>query len=91
MSGELNSSSSNSINLFVILLVDGAGGGHGASVFCYYGDVGGAVVFRQVKLGLVIVHVMCGSIGDLFTQAIGVERRSHVLDELLEEQTWTQE
>ena len=63
-------------------MVDGAGGGHSASVLCHYREVSGAVVLRQVKLWLVVTHVMRGVICDLFTEVIGIDARSHIVDEL---------
>lgn len=63
-------------------MVDGAGGCHSTSILCHHRDVRRAVVFRQVKLWLVVVHVMCGFICNLSTELISVETRSHILDEL---------
>lgn len=56
----------------VIQLINGTGGRHGASVLCDYRKVRGPVVLRQVKLWLVVVHVMCGFICNLFTEVIGI-------------------
>lgn len=63
-------------------MVDGAGGGYGATVLRHHGDVRGAVVLRQVELRLVVVGRVRGAVRDLFTQLVGVESRSHVLDHL---------
>lgn len=67
-----------------IQVVDGAGGGYGAAVLCYHGDVRGPVVLRQVKLRLVVVHRVRGVVRDLLTQLISVGSRSHFLDHLEE-------
>lgn len=69
-------------NWEVVLLVDSAGRGHGASVLSYHREVRGPVVFRQIKLGLVVVHGMRGFISNLFTKGIGERLWRHILDEL---------
>lgn len=67
-----------------VLVVDGAGGGYGAAVLRYHGDVRGPVVVGQVKLRLVVAHGVRGAVRDPSTQLGSVGGRSHVLDHLEE-------
>lgn len=69
-------------NILQLQVIDGAGDGHSAAVLGYDREVSRPVVFRQVKLWLIVVHVMCRIVCYPPSEVIGIEPWSHVVDEL---------
>lgn len=68
----------------LILLVDGAGGGHSTAIVSHNGDVGCTGIVSSVIHGLVVVNRMGGVVCDFPPQTIRKELGCHVSDCLSE-------
>lgn len=66
-------------------MVDGTGGRHGAAVLRHHREVRGAVVVGEVKLRLVVAHVMGCPVCNLSPEMSGIGMRGDVLNELEKE------
>lgn len=68
----------------LILLVDGAGGGHSTAIISHNGDVGCTGIVSSVVHGLVVINWMGGVVCDFSPEAIRKELGCHVSDCLSE-------
>lgn len=68
----------------LILLVDGAGGGHSTAIISHNGDVGCTGIVSSVIQGLVVVNRMGGVVCDFPPEIIRKELGCHVSDGLSE-------
>lgn len=64
----------------LILLVDGAGGGHSTAIISHNGDVGCTGIVSSVIHGLIVVNWMGGVVCDFPPQTICKELGCHVSD-----------
>lgn len=68
----------------LILLVDGAGGGHSAAIISHNGEVGCTGIISSVIYWVIVVNWMGGVVCDFPPEAIRKERGRHVSDRLSE-------